>query len=370
MLAPAPALRRAKASGFTLVEILVATAILSLIIVLFATLLSQTSAIWRRTTGKMEQFRESRGAFERMTTRLSQATLNTYWDYDNPAAPSRYERRSELRFIAGPASSLLPTTGSKTRLTHAVFFQSPVGYTANSQYQSYDNLLSVGGYYLEFASDQDLRPSFVTPAMAPLRYRHRLIEFLAPTEKNLIYQYTSPPNGVPTYTGKEWYQSLANQNPSPGTPANNHAIAENIVALVITPRLSQQDEAEVKGTSTAEGSPLAPNYLYDSAPGATTDSRYNDGRLNPTNQLPPILQVTMVAIDEASAIRLAFGTNSANIFGVANKFTKSADYSKDLLQSRDANSLEATLIAKGVNYRIFNTNVIIRGAKWSREQKN
>lgn len=370
MRASRPTLRPTQARGFTLIEVLVTTVILSLIIALFAVLLAHTSTIWRRTTGKMEQFRESRGAFERMTTRLSQATLNTYWDYDNPAAPSRYERRSELRFIAGPAASLLPTTGSKTRLAHAVFFQSPVGYTAQSQYQSYDNLLSVGGYYLEFASDQDLRPSFVTASIAPLRYRHRLMEFLAPAESNPIYRYTSPPNGVPTYTGKDWYQPLVNQSPSAGVPAHNHAIAENIVALVITPRLSQQDELEVKGASTAEGSPLAPNYLYDSAPGAAADSRYNDGRLNPTNQLPPILQVTMVAIDEASALRLRFGTGSANIFGVATKFTKSADYSKDLLQSRDAGSLEATLIAKGVNYRIFNTNVIIRGAKWSREQKN
>ena len=145
----------------------------------------------------------------------------------------------------------------------------------------------------------------------------------------LYHQYTSPPNGVPRYTGKEWYQTLANQSPSTGVPANNHAIAENIVALVITPRLSQQDELEVKGTSTAEGSPLAPYYLYDSAPRATTDSRYNDGQRNPTNQLPPILQVTMVAIDETSAIRLRFGSSSANIFGVATKFTNSNDYTKD-----------------------------------------
>lgn len=370
MLRESALLHPVHARGFTLIEVLVATAILGLIIALFATIFSHTSAIWSRTTGKVQQFRESRSAFERMTTRLEQATLNTYWDYDNPAAPSRYERRSELRFIAGPAANLLPTSGSKTRLTHAVFFQSPVGYTGRPQYQSFDNLLSVGGYYLEFASDQDLRPAFVSPALAPLRFRHRLMEFLVPAESNPIYTYTSPPNGVPTYIGKEWYQGLANQNPAPGVPANSRVIAENIVALVITPRLSQQDELEVKGASTAEGSPLAPNYLYDSAPGAAADSRYSDGRLNPTNQLPPILQVTMVAIDEASALRLRLGSGSANLFGVANKFTKGADYSKDLLQSRDANSLEATLIARGVNYRIFNTNVIIRGAKWSREQRN
>ena len=106
----------------------------------------------------------------------------------------------------------------------------------------------------------------------------------------------------------------------------------------------------------------------------TTTSKTNQTNptnlTNPTNQLPPVLQITMVAIDEASAIRLGFGAGSDDIFGAAAKFTKSADYSKDLLQSKDPASLEATLISKRVNYRIFSTNVTIRGAKWSREQKN
>ena len=80
------------------------------------------------------------------------------------------------------------------------------------------------------------------------------------------------------------------------------------------------------------------------------------------------MQVTMVAIDETSAIRQNLAAGSSDVFGVATKFTKSTDYGKDLFESQDPASLEATLIGKGVNYRIFNTNVTIRGAKWSREQ--
>ena len=33
-------------------------------------------------------------------------------------------------------------------------------------------------------------------------------------------------------------------------------------------------------------------------------------------------------------------------------------------------TLEATLQRQKLNYRVFSTNVSIRGAKWSREQKN
>ena len=357
-----------RASGFTLIEVMLATSILALLVVLFATMVSQTSKLWQRTTGKVEQFRGARSAFENMTTRLSQATLNTYWDYDNPTAPTKYERRSELRFISGQAKTALTTQANVTRLTHCVFFQAPLGYTSTPKYQNYDNLLCSCGYYLEFGDDSSSRPPFITKDIAPLRYRHRLMEFLPPTEKNNIYTLTSGSSQANNYNKKAWYQPLVDAVPAANTPANYHPIAENIVALIITPRLSQEDEKEVKGTTISDESPLAPNYDYDSAPGAASDSRYSDSRLNPTNQLPPILQVTMVAIDEASAIRLNFGPTSADIFGVSTRFTKGSDYSKDLLQSSGTGSLEAALIGKSVNYRIFSTNVTIRGAKWSREQ--
>ena len=64
------------------------------------------------------------------------------------------------------------------------------------------------------------------------------------------------------------------------------------------------------------------------------------------------------------------GSSSVDPFGLKGKFEKSEDYSKDLLQSDNDDSLEALLISKGLNYRIFTTNVVIRGAKWSREQTN
>jgi uncharacterized protein (TIGR02599 family) len=95
---------------------------------------------------------------------------------------------------------------------------------------------------------------------------------------------------------------------------------------------------------------------------------YTDGRLNPKAQLPPVLQVTMVAIDETSALRLNLSAKQPDPFGLKKKFQNTADYSRDLFQSADSKSLESTLIARQANYRIFNTNVIIRGARWSREQ--
>jgi len=146
-----------------------------------------------------------------------------------------------------------------------------------------------------------------------------------------------------------------------------------VIALIITPRLAQPDEAEVKaGDTRADASPLAPDYVYDTSPvlGGAPDSRYRDARLNPIHQLPPLLQVTMVAIDEMSADRLDFYAGTRDPFGINRRFRRSADFTRDLALAGDASSLENTLVDMKVNYRIFTTNVVIRGAKWSREQTN
>ncbi|MEA3209289.1 MAG: hypothetical protein QOE70_2346 [Chthoniobacter sp.] len=379
---PARPIRREPAGAFTLVELMVSMAVLSLIVVLLASITNQTSSVWRRTTGKAEQFRQVRAGFEAMTNRLSQATLNTYWDYDNRLFPTKYERRSDLRFICGPADDVLGgRIAGREQVTHCVFFQAPLGITdaltpgGSKKYGGFENLLCSWGFYLDFGDDKDLRPPFITERLAPLQYRFRLMEFWQPAEENKIYQYTSGLDALQnpknrSYTDRTWFTAMLNSGKPPV-----HVVAQNVIALIITPRLAQADEKEIKGGAAfSDLSPLAPNYLYDSSPpkSGVADARYKDGRVNPVNQLPPILQVTMVAIDENSAARLNFGASSADPFGLKAKkrFTKSADFTKDLALTGDAGSLENTLIQRGASYRIFTTNVVIRGAKWSREQTN
>ena len=349
-------------AGFTLVEVLVSLGIVVLLTVLFAGIVHQTSVVWRRTTAKTEQFGEARAAFESMTMRLAQATLNTYWDYDNVAAPKRYERRSELRFISGPADDLIGTPpAGRSRLTHAVFFQAPLGITELPRYRGYENLLCTWGYYLEVGDDLALRPDFITTQVVPARFRSRLMELWDPAERNPIYSFTSGPMGR-AYAGREWFR---------GVFASNHppvrVLAENIVALIITPRLAPADEAAVKSSGeNADYSPLAPNFLYDSAPVATpSDPRYSDGRLNPIHQLPPLLEVTMVAVDELSAKRLGRAWQSADPFEIGRYFRDTRHTGQELHLDGSPDSLESRLIQQHLNYRLFTTNVVIRGAKWS-----
>jgi uncharacterized protein (TIGR02599 family) len=70
-------------------------------------------------------------------------------------------------------------------------------------------------------------------------------------------------------------------------------LADNIIALIILPKLAPADRTG----STDYIKDLSPNYLYDSWRILAQDPS-SISRSARFNQLPPIVQVTMIAIDE------------------------------------------------------------------------
>jgi uncharacterized protein (TIGR02599 family) len=363
--------------GFTLVELLVATVVLLLIMAILLSLTTQAGNLWRTTTTKLEQFRGARDAFEDMTRRLSQATLNTYWDYyPNATTPTSYVRQSELRFISGNTVSLAGTPAAPRQWpTHGVFFQAPLGFSQDPTTYGLDNLLNTWGYFIEFSSDTAQRPGVVPTTIVPLRYRYRLCELMQPTNSLSIYSYTSGINastGVLNtvgYTGRDWFSDAMNLSDTSTTPVRPvHVLAENIIALIILPKLSPNDEQSLVAAGTIPNAPLgtslAPNYTYDST------VANSNAALDTKNQLPPLIQVTMVAINEASAIRLAQGQGTTMpTFGLStavfnNLFTNATQMAADLA------TLEQALENEHIVYRVFSTNLAIKGAKWSRDETN
>jgi len=350
-----------RCEAFTVAELLVAAAILSLLVVLLLNMVTQTSKTWRTTSGKIEEFRDARDAFDTITRRLSQATLNTYLDYDNPTAPTSYMRQSELRFLSGPTTTTLGSiTLPNPAPTMSVFFQAPNGFTTNASNSILQNALNTWGYFLEYASDSDSRPAFLPTGAPPSRYRYRLMELMEPTENLSIYNYTS---GNRAYTNIDWISNsmtLVTNRPV-------HVIAENVIALIILPKLSPTDITiwNAAGSNYSIGS-LAPSYSYDSSTNLNSNSPI-DPKLNTHNQLPPVIQVTMVAVDETSAVRFtnAYANfTNASPQGYGNLFQTASNLPTDLT------TLGSILAAKGINYRIFTTDVMIKGAKWSGSQTN
>lgn len=386
-----PLSKRPGIRAFTLIELMLSTAVIALLMVMMLSVIGQTQQIWVRSAGKVSQFQASRNAFEAMTRNLSQATLNTYYDLQfstgATASTSGYSRNSDLHFVSGKAAQTkFLGTDPKTYPTHAVFFQAPLGLTSETtgtgttetkKFRTLSNLLSVVGYYVKWGTDQNV-PSFIKPPLFPDRYRYRLMEVIQPAESFAVFdtQRTTAPKAtdwIQTALGLKALAVSADPNAPKGKIDSSHVLAENIVALVILPKLSDKDAALPF---------LSPNYEYDSRPtdgsgkpkawatlvkGTTEYSQFN--------QLPPVVRVTMVAIDEASAARQqAFLTTApawtSKLFETA---TREDDIAKDL---GDSDVVGDDLIHRlapepgagtspKMNYRVYTMDVVIRGSKWS-----
>ena len=322
--------------AFSLVELLLAMAVLSLLVVLASSMIGAIQNIWTRTTAKTEQFRAARQALETISSRLSQATLNPYWVVftDSSGNPTRYERQSDLRFLAGPASSVSSLAASGTG--SAIFFQSPTGFSSQNAARL-NSALNTWGYFVEYGPDSAFRPDFLT---LPQRNRFRLIEFTDPSDQLQVFKNTS---GKPTYVGREWFSTPL------GIAGNRRVLAENIVAVVVLPRLSSVEDAT--------GVSLAPEFVYDST------STISDKKLNPRHQLPPIVDLAVVAIDEQSAQRITWPSSPPD-FGGAALFKKAENMEADL------ETLRSNIAALGLSARVFRTSVPIPAARWSTEQSN
>jgi uncharacterized protein (TIGR02599 family) len=309
-----------KPAGFSLIELLVSTAIVAVLLVLMITVMMQASSVWRRSSSNVEAFQSARLAFDVITRNLSQATLNTYLDYDNPSAPTRYYRVSELACRIGPAGSGgLPGTPGTGQ---AVFFQAPLGYATNlSGHGGLESVLSACGYFVSYTTNSSV-PQHVAASGNPPRYR--LMQVLVPTEDNDIYKSAS---------GSAWISNHTNA----AVP-----VADNVIALVVRP----QDPAASQPDITA-------GYAYDTRLNATADPQPDSA-----NQLPPVVQVTMVAVDEAAAARPQSATAIAA--ALTGKFSTTASYQEDL------DDLGSKLTEARIPYRIFSSAVPIRESKWTK----
>lgn len=328
-------------AAFSLIELLISLTVLSVLVVLAASLIGSIQDVWKRSSARTEQFRSARQALETVSARLSQATLNPYWSLDSTINPTRYERQSELRFFTGPATSTIGTTlGNGTVVPgSAVFFQASTGYFTNSTDSRLITALNTWGYYVEYGPDSS-RPSFITSSMIPTKNRFRLIEFIDPSDDLTVFKRTS---GNSTYTGKDWFTTPL------ATAGNRRVLADNIVAFVALPRLST--------TEDSSGTALSPTYTYDTTAINATP------RLNPKNQLPPIVDIAVVAISETTANRITWGSSPPD-FGTGSLFQNAADMDADL------ETLRTNIERMNLSARVFRTSVPISAARWSTEQKN
>jgi uncharacterized protein (TIGR02599 family) len=344
---------RARIHGFSLVEMLVSVAIFAMILVFVLQIISMTELSWKRSSQDIQSFQSARIAFDTMYRTISEATLNTYYDYYNSSyapltaanastfVPTVYGRYSELHFISGKTLITLP----RPQVTHSVFFQSPLSYTGTqSSYGEMTSLLNAVGFFIDFNSDQSSRPSFFSSLTTQPadRYRYRLMEFLQPTEQFSVYGS----NPTPT----SWFTAPIASGSPPVV-----VLAENIIACVVCPHLA----GEMEPGSPTTGTTLTSNYEYDSHSAANP---WTSGTQPANmNQLPPLVRVVLIAVDEASMIRIQGGNNTAADLG----FSYPSVFQNPAQVTADIATVSTALTNKHVNYRVFQTDIPIRSANWS-----
>lgn len=385
--------RHGGAVAFTLIELMVSITFLVILMLVVTQVIGVVQRTWVRANSRVSQFREARQAFDLITNNLSQATLNTYWttnltqiSSDSLGAaiksPQSYQRQSELHFICGPTTTLLPAATGSNCPGHAVFFQAPLGVvnlatvagavnTANMV-----NLLCGRGYFVEWGSDAFFRPAFLNQApysnVVPVRNRMRLMEYSPTAEMNDIYSstYRSNPTSI-----KNWYQDptvgvLAKEVQNGETSATRYftrPVADNILALIISP---QTENTGTNGTVSSAAYSIAPNYLYDSSTPPPNAGSTNTNPQGTQFLLPPLLRITLIALDERSGEFLSSTINASVqkqiMSGLTGLFQSAGNYASDLEGTPDSpGKLKTLLLGAKLNYRVFTTTITLKQGRFS-----
>ena len=268
-------LQRQHGSAFTLVEVMVSSALIVVVMGFLMATINETQRVIKGTTARVNQFQSSRVAFEALTRTLGQATLNTYWDldFDASANPTGYRRQSDMHFYSGPIGDILKSGSEDVKKTypgHGVFFQAPLGYTerspdlngttavqAKTRYAALSNALNVVGFYTEWGDGLKYAkaPKVLESEdgiKAGAQYRFRLIQTLQPSELMMVYNNTNYSKPAPVQSlnslTHDWIKAATGRKALPtgldtdytkGNPRDSsRVLAENIVALLILPKLT------------------------------------------------------------------------------------------------------------------------------------
>jgi uncharacterized protein (TIGR02599 family) len=317
---------------------MVACAILAAMMGLISVAIRQMAGGIKTSTAKVDAFQSARTGFESVSRTLGVASLNTYWDYfdsdrkprgtNTNFTPATYGRQSDLHFLI---TNNFPTVSGLELSGHSVFFQAPLGYFTNTSSTNPPGSLNPCGFFVAYGDDPT-KPNL--PGIND-RKRFRLYQWL-PSSDSLTVASSSG-----RITNSAWV-----------TPTNGvRPLAENIIAFVI----------RVPSTNSTGYSTNATNYNWNSLTAWASGNQPAQ-----MHQLPPLVNITMVAVEEAAVNRLAGTINNpadaASAMGINNfstLFTDEAQYDADLLR------LETALSSKNIPYRTFTTTVPLRGSRWS-----
>ena len=320
------------ARGFTLLELLIATAILSAIALFLASLLGTVNRAWVAGEQQVSEFQDGRAICELMSRELSQAVISP-----------------RLQFIQNPGSLDTLLTGSTTQVANsdAIFFQ-----TVSSGSDPLGNVNEVG-YYLTHRTDSAGNEHFELQRLSvPPTDPSQPLGTIKPNPAYHIYDSPSPVvyNTSATSIMPSWIN--LNGTAFSGSTRKDFeyfstTVSDGVIGLWIRcldgngdliPWLSSADgsTAPIKFNSTA--------HFQSSIPGQSASFKYTSPTTTAqANLLPAVLEISVITLDpqtfkrnpvipglptwtdpsELPAIRSSFGQQLvANNIKTARLFTK------------------------------------------------
>jgi uncharacterized protein (TIGR02599 family) len=356
-----------KRDAFTLVEVLVTSAIVVVLALLLIIVTHQTADAGSRAAATAEEFRAAQNAFEAVTQQLSRATLNNLREFRmDGKIPRGFDRASDLRFVSGPmqtGATPLTAANLSTGLFggkwpgHGVFFQALLGRAGEKsgvELPGRRQLLNTWGYFVEVGDDSLSQPSFLSDTQQYRRIAPRLVELREPAERISLY---APDPRDPMHRGFKWFQDPM------GTRNFCRTISSNIAVLLLQPKLPAAVAERIAPSLDRAGRDalLAPEYYYYSV----EDPRnITHPELSTRHRLPPLIDVTMVALDDATISRL-YGTDNLDPLSLDERFLQASRFGRELYSdpaNPGSSSLEDRLISMRARFRIFTTTVALRSA--------
>lgn len=151
---------RGTAGGFTLVELLTATAVTLLLVVVLVRVFNGASGTWRHSEAQVDAYREARGALQLMARDLSATLAASYAQAGGGADPAN----------ANPA---MPTLAFRRYSSNTT----PAGEPVNEEVYCLTNIPNHGasslcavGYFCQWMADNDMFPAGVGADQRPRAY--------------------------------------------------------------------------------------------------------------------------------------------------------------------------------------------------------
>ncbi|MGA7214166.1 MAG: prepilin-type N-terminal cleavage/methylation domain-containing protein [Terrimicrobiaceae bacterium] len=239
--------------GFSLLELLVATAVFVGLALILVSIAASLSSFWQMGIAHNERRSSALSAFSRMARDLRFATL--------PPDPSA----TNFQFVINPAS-----VGTNYSLPQSVFWQAPV-----ASDRSNGNMALVG-YFVQWVSETNSRPA---PKLC------RLV-----VDSNYSMQKPS-----------DFVSDKLIASSAPATKDSGYAgqLAENVLGLWLQPLDQRKNPILTNAKAQA-----FPNGQFDSTKGYTVTLTNAPGTLVFPSALPASLEVALVAVDARTAKRL------------------------------------------------------------------